>query len=128
MQLFIPNIGESFVPLMDALTNSFLLALFQGVGEIIPGQGVIPLTFKQAGLALLEPTNTSPENWKVSCVITGHLVAALRVREELQTADHALILREGQDELRGRNVLQLEAALEKTLTISLPQYHDACNM
>ena len=52
------------------------------------GRGVTIMTVKQAGLALPEPTLTDPENWTVSCVITGHLAAALRGQEEFRTADY----------------------------------------
>ena len=66
-------------------------------------------------MSLPDPTNTAPENWTASCVITGHLVGALRGREEFWTSDHAKILRGGRGEVQRRNALQLEAAMEETL-------------
>ena len=44
---------------------------------------------KQAGLSLPDPVQTAPENWIASCVITGHLVVALRGQMVLRTADHS---------------------------------------
>ena len=52
--------------------------LFKGLQEGVPERGVTGLPIKQAGLALPDPYQTAPENWTTSCVITGHLVAALR--------------------------------------------------
>ena len=63
-------------------------ALFQGLGEGTPGRRVTRLPVKQAGLDRPDPTKTALENWTASCVITGHLVAALRGQEEFRMADH----------------------------------------
>ena len=52
----------------------------------------------------------------VSCVITGHLVAELRIQEEFWKADHNAYLQEGRAELRKRSVLQAEEALAETLS------------
>ena len=57
----------------------------------------------------------APENWTASCVITGPLVAALRVQKEFRTADHSIYLREGRAEVRKRSVLRIEEALVETL-------------
>ena len=57
----------------------------------------------------------APENWKSSCVITGHLVADLRGQEEFRTSYHATYMREGREEARKRNTLQLYEALVETL-------------
>ena len=62
------------------MQETFLPDLFQGLGEGSPGRGVTRLPVKQAGLALPDPTKTAPENWTAYCVITGHLVVALRAR------------------------------------------------
>ena len=83
-----PGIGDAFVPAEQALWETFLPAIFQGLGEGAPGRGVTHLPMKLAGLALLDLTKTSPENYTASYVITGHLVAALRGQVEFRTADH----------------------------------------
>ena len=80
---------------------------------------------KQAGLALPNPTQTAPENWTASCVITGHLVAALRGQVEFLTADHSACLREGRTAVRRRG----QSWVEKALTASLeggPVLHARC--
>ena len=82
MQWFNPGIGDAFVPVERALQETFVPALLEGLGEGAPERGVTRLPVKQAGLALHDPTQTDPENWKASCVITGHLVAALRRQAE----------------------------------------------
>ena len=70
-------------------------ALFQGLWEGVPERGVIRLSVKQTGLALPDPSQTSSDNWRVSCAITGHLVVALRGKVEFRTAHHSACLWEG---------------------------------
>ena len=118
MQQATPDIEDAFGPVEDALRDYLLLALFQGIREGTLGWGVTQLTVEQAGLALPYLTKTAPENWTASCVIIGHLVAALRGWEEFWTADHAAIPREGRGEVQRRNMLRSEAALEDTITVS----------
>ena len=78
-------------------------------------QGVTRLPFKQAVLALPDPSQTAPENWTASCVITGHLVAALRGQVDFQTADNSACLWEGRIEVRRRGQRQVEEALVAAL-------------
>ena len=73
------------------------------------------MTVKPAGMALPEPTKTTPENWMASCIITGYLVAALRIQEEFRKTDHATYMREGREYVRKRNTLQLEEELTDAL-------------
>ena len=76
---------------------------------------------KQLGLSLPHPTKIDPENCTASCVITGHLVAALRGQEELRTVDHSTCFQEGRKAVRKRSVLLAEEALAKTLVGYLVQ-------
>ena len=55
--------------------ETFVLELFEGLGDDVLERGVTRVQIKQAGLALPEPTQTAPENWTASCVITEDLVA-----------------------------------------------------
>ena len=82
MQRVTPGIGDIFGMVEKALQETFLPALFRVMGEGASGRGFTRLPVKQAGLALLDPTNTAPENWTVSCVITGNLVTAFRGQVE----------------------------------------------
>ena len=70
---------------------------------------------KQAGLALPDPLKTAPENWTASCVITGHLVAALRGQVIFRTADHSACLRRGRLAVRHRGEQRAEEALTEAL-------------
>ena len=58
----------------------------------------------------------------MSCVITGHLIASLRVQEEFHTAYHAEYLKEGWGEVRKLNFMGAEASLEETLEVAPAQY------
>ena len=81
---------------------------------------------KQAGLALSDPTNTAPENWMASYVITGHLVTTLRVQEEFRMANHSTYLIEGREEVSKRNVKRSREALAETQEGAPVQ--DACRL
>ena len=78
MQRVTPGIGMEFQAVEDDLRDKFVPDLFQGGTSQIYGREITGLLVKQANIALPEPTHTSGANWTVSCVITGHLIAALR--------------------------------------------------
>ena len=86
------------------------------MGEGAPERGVTRLPVKQAGLALPDPTKTAHENWTASCVITGHLVEALRGQEEFRAAEHFNFLQEVRTVVRKRSVLMSEEALVEALS------------
>ena len=92
MQRVTPGIGDAFGPVEKALRETFVPALFERLGEGAPEQWVTRLTVKQAGLDLPDPTLKAPENWTESCVIIGHLVAALRGQVEFRTVDQLACL------------------------------------
>ena len=115
-----PIIRDAFGPAEQALQESFIPALIQGLGEGTPGRGATYLPVKQVGLALPDPTNKSPENWKASYFITGHLITALRGKKKFWTSDHSACLQEGRATVQKRIVLLEEEALEKTLDQTEP--------
>ena len=84
-----PGISNAFGPVEEETAKAFLPALFEGVGDGAPGREITRLPVEQAGMTLPDPTQTAPENWQASCVITGHLVSALRGQVPFRTADHA---------------------------------------
>ena len=93
MKRVTPGIGYAFGPVEKSLRETFVPELFEGLGDGVLERRVTCLTVKQAGLALPDPSQMAPENWTASCVITGHLVAALRGQVELRTVDHPSCLR-----------------------------------
>ena len=115
MQRVNPGIGDTLRPAKTALKESFLPALFEGLGDGVPEIRVTRLPVKQAELALPDPSHTPPENWTESCVTTGHLVAALRGQVEFHTVDHSSCLREGQTAVRRRGQRRAEEALMSAL-------------
>ena len=76
------------------MRETFVPELFKGLGDGVPERGVTCLPVKQAGLAISDPSQMAPENWKASCVITGHLVTALMGQVEFRTVDHSSCLQE----------------------------------
>ena len=73
------------------------------------------LSVKQAGMALLDPTRTAPDNCQASCVITGHLVLALRGQVPFRTADHTACLRDVRAVVRRKSVAKAMASLMATI-------------
>ena len=109
------GIGDAFGPVEEEIVTASLSELFKGVGDGAPGREITRLPVKQAGLALPDPTRTAPDNWQVSCVITGHLVSALRGQVTFRTADHAACLRDGRASVRRNSVAKAMASLEATI-------------
>ena len=109
------GVGDAFGPIEVALKEIIMPALYEGLWEGVPERGITRLTVKQSGMALPDPIQTSPENWTASCVITGHLVAALRGQVEFRTADHSACLREGRTAVRRRGQIRAEEALTAAL-------------
>ena len=115
MQLITPGIVDAFGLVEKALQETFIQALLQGLVEGTTGRGVTSLPLKHAVLDLPDTTKTAHENWMDSCVITGHLVTALRGQEEFRTSDHSTCLLDGRMAVRKCSTLLAEEALEKTL-------------
>ena len=111
MQRVTPGIGDAFGLVEKALRENFVLSLFEGLGDSVPERGVTRLPVKQAVLDLPDPTQTDPANWTASCVITLHLVAALRGQVDFRTAD----LQEGGMAVRRRGQQRAEDSLAATL-------------
>ena len=99
VQRVTPGIGIVFQAVEDEFGDNFLLAIFQGAASQIPRRAITGLPFKQAGIALPDPTPIAGENWKASCIITGHLVAALHGTAEFSSGDHALLMGEGREDI-----------------------------
>ena len=62
MQQVTPGIGDAFGPVEQALRETFIPDLFQGLVEGTPGGVIKHLPVKHEGLAFPNPTKTSPEN------------------------------------------------------------------
>ena len=82
----------AFQVVEDALRDIFLPTLFQGGTSQIPSRAIAILPFKQAGIALPDPTRTAGANWVASCVITGRLAAALCRTAEFRSGNHYLLM------------------------------------
>ena len=113
-----PDIGTAFQPVEDALQAAFLLDLSKGATSQIPGRVVTCLPVNQAGIALPDPTQTVKDNWTASCVITGHLVAALRGTAEFWLGYHDLLIGEVRDEIRQRHAEDTETALGEAQAVA----------
>ena len=122
MQRVTPGVGDTFGPVEVARKDIFVPMLYHCLREGVPERGITRLPFKQAGLALPDPTQTDPENWTASCVITGKLVAALRGQVEFWRADHSACLWEGRTAVRRRGQIQAEEDLTAALE-GAPVFH-----
>ena len=109
------GIGNAFGPVEEEIKKAFIPELFHGVGYGAPGKAITRLPVKQEGMALPDPTRKAPDNWQTSCVITGHLVLALRGQVTFRTADHAACLRYGREAVRRKSVTKAMESLEATI-------------
>ena len=115
MQRVTSGVGEAFGPVEEALREVFVPALFRGLTEGLPTRENTRLPVKHAGLAIPDPVKTAHENWTASCVITVHLVAALRGHAVFRTAYHTACLRGRRLAVRPRGEQRAEAALTAAL-------------
>ena len=115
MQRATPGLGDAFGPVEEALREIFVPALYEGLREGVPEREITRLPVKQAVLNLPDRTQTAPENWTASCVITGHLVVSLRGQVEFQTADHSACLQEGRTDVRRQGQSRAEEPLTSAL-------------
>ena len=60
VQRVTPGIGDAFGPVEEEIAKAFLPALFEGVGDGVPGRAITRLPVKQADMALPNPTRTAP--------------------------------------------------------------------
>ena len=119
MQRVTSGIGNTFGPVEEKTAKEFLPALFEGAGDGAQGREITRLPVKQAGMDIPDPTLTAPENWQASCVITGHLVSALRGQVPFRTADHAAYLWDGRAAVRHQNAATAVASLETIIARAL---------
>ena len=123
MQKVTLGVGNYFGTVDKALKETFVPALFEGLQEGVPEQGVTGLPVSHAKLALPDPSQTASENWTASCVITGNLATALRGQVEFRTADQSTCLREGRTAVRRQGKIRAEkdltAALEGALVLQV---------
>ena len=115
MQRATLGIGDAFGPVETPLKETFMPALFEGLGDGVPESRATRLPVKQAGPDLPDPSQTAPDKWTASCVITGHLVAALSGQVEFRTEDHLACLREGRTAVWRRGQRRAEEALTAAL-------------
>ena len=115
VQQVTPGIGDAFGPVEEEIKTAFIPEIFYSVGDEAPGRAITRLPLNQAALALPDPTRTAPDNWQASCVITGHLVSALRGQVTFRTADHAACLRDGRAAVRWKSVAKSMVSLEATI-------------
>ena len=103
----------------------FLSALFQGATVEVPTRRITRLPVKQVGVEIPNLTLSVWENCMSSCVITVHLVAALRGRTYFKTGDHSMLLREECVDICWRHVYNTKMALEDAMTATpaLDVYH-----
>ena len=74
------GVGGEFHPVEDALRRDFVLTLFHRVERHISVWDVTQLPINRTGLALPDPTLSSPEYCTASCIVTVHLLDAFQVR------------------------------------------------
>ena len=104
--------GEAFCHVEEALKNPPFQPFSCRDTTNIPERVVIGLPVKPTGIVLPNTTLLASENWMASCVVMGHLVAALRYRIAFRTGDHTLLMRGSCVEIQHHNVHNSQVDLE----------------
>ena len=86
---------------------------FRGILGHIPRRAITGLPVKQAGISLSDPIRTTEANWTAPCMITGHLVAALRGTAEFRSGNHTLVMGEGRENILRIHAEEADTALEE---------------
>ena len=76
--------------------------------EHIPDQKSTVFPVKNKGLEILDLTQTENGNYSESCVVTRHLVAALRGLVKFLSEHHTQILTYGRNDIRRQKVQENE--------------------
>jgi hypothetical protein len=88
----VPEIGDKFAGMEQAILDNFLPALFDNkICESDKRQALTGLLVKHVGLALPDPTTSAESNHEVSTLVCSHLLAAFRGVEPFQSEEHASI-------------------------------------
>jgi hypothetical protein len=98
-----------FSGIESALRTQFLSALF-GKESLTASQWQLTcLPIKQAGIAIPDPMESAGGNLMASTVVCGHLVMALRGKEEFRSVTHQSIMAE-EKAATGKKSLELTSA------------------
>jgi hypothetical protein len=89
LQRVVPEIGDRFAGVEQAISANFLPALFDKKIEENDKRRVLAgLPIKHAGLALPDPTTSAEDNYLASTLVCSHLIAALRGVEMFRSTEH----------------------------------------
>ena len=115
LQRVTEGIDVEFSGIESALRTQFLPALFGKESLTASQRQLTCLPVKQAEIAISDPTESAGGNYTASTVACGHLVAALRRREEFRSVMHQSTMAEEKAATRKRNLELNSAKLATTL-------------
>ena len=98
-----PEVGHALCLVEDSQWENFFPELFQWLEEDMPDWEVTQIWAKYVGLALLDLTLSSPDNWTASWVVTGHLSDDLQRWKYFLFGDHAQMKKDICAEIRRHN-------------------------
>lgn len=117
VQRVVPDIGPQFWPLEEAITNTFLSALF-GKDSFEATDYRRPLTalpVKFSGLSIPDPSESAAANYRRSTLVCSHLSRAVQGAIPFSTADHESTRREVLAEYRPRQIEEYEDKLDSLI-------------
>ena len=117
VQRVVPDIGPQFWPLEEAITNTFLSALF-GKDSFEATDYRRPLTalpVKFSGLSIPDPSESAAANYRCSTLVCSHLSRAVQGAIPFSTADHESTRREVLAEYRPRQIEEYEDKLDSLI-------------
>lgn len=119
VQRVVEGTSEHFIPLEEALTTTFLPSLFgERSIEDAHRRPLAALPVKHAGLEIPNPVATSDSSYKLSTLVCGHLIGALRLDSDVQFSqvDHSSTRKENIAAMRKRKTKEHESKLTTILS------------
>ena len=92
LQRVTEDLGPTFCGIEERLAKKFIPALFGTELEDPAVRILSTLPVKEAGMAIPNPTKTARQNYNASTVAVGHLVQAIRGRDQFRPADHYSVI------------------------------------
>ena len=117
VQRVVPDIGPQFWPLEEAITNSFLPALFgESSFEVTDyRRALTALPVKFSGLSIPDPSESAAVNYERSTLVCSHLSRAVQGKIPFMIADHEATRKEVLAEYRPRQIEENEDKLDSLI-------------
>ena len=104
---------QAFALLEKEIADTFLPTLFN---QTPPPREITSLPVKHAGIAVMNPEKTSPNNYQASTSATAEIVSGLRQTRPFLLQDHKNTVNAAREAYKERMFAEHKSSLDKALT------------